>query len=73
LKEACNAISIIVTSLCQGYPRRASVKKEPAMVKMLEAIVEDSERSKSLLDLKLSTVCLLGFSGFFRADEVLNL
>jgi len=41
------------------------VKKEPATVKMLEAIVEDLEKSKSLLDLRLATACLLGFSGFF--------
>ena len=48
------------------------VKNEPATVKMLEAIVEDSEKSKSLSNLRLATACLLGFS-FFHADEVLNL
>ena len=45
------------------------VRKEPATVKMIEAIVEDSERPKSLSDLRLATACLLEFG----ADEVLNL
>jgi len=49
------------------------VKKEPMTVKMLEAIVEDAERSGSLSDLRLATACLLGFSGFMRAVEVLEL
>ena len=49
------------------------VKKEPATVEMLEAIVEDAERSGSLSDLRLATACLLGFSGFMRAAEVLEL
>ena len=40
------------------------VKKELATVEMLEAIVEDAERSGSLSDLRLATACLLGFSVF---------
>jgi len=60
VEEACNAISwqcrvafVGVTSLCQGYPGGVSacsmlakpvVKKEPATVEMLEAIVEDSDK-----------------------------
>ena len=49
------------------------VKKEPATVAMLESIVNSAERSGSLSDLRLATACLLGFSGFMRIDEVLNL
>ena len=49
------------------------VKKEPATVEMLEAIVEDAEKSGSLSDLQLATACLLGFSGFMCAVEVLEL
>jgi len=43
---------------------RPVVKKEPATVEMLEAIVNDADKSGSLSDLRLATVCLLGFSGF---------
>ena len=48
-------------------------KKEPVTIEMLEAIVDDAERSGSLSDLRLATACLLGFSGFMRAAEVLEL
>jgi len=49
------------------------VKKEPATVEMLEAIVDDAEKSGSLSDLRLATACLLDFAGFMRAAEVLEL
>ena len=49
------------------------VKKELATVEMLEAIVDDMEKSGSLSDLQLATACLLGFAGFMRAAEVLEL
>jgi len=42
-------------------------------VEMLEAIVEDAERSGSLSDLRLATACLLGFSWLMHAAEVLEL
>jgi len=48
-------------------------KKEPITVDMLEAIISDAERSGRLTDLRLATVCLLGFSGFLRFDELINL
>ena len=48
-------------------------KKEPVTVEMLKAIVDDAERSGSLSDLRLATACLLSFSGFMRAAEVLEL
>ena len=41
-------------------------------IEMLEAIVDNAERSGSLSDLKLATACLLGFSGFMQAAEVLE-
>ena len=40
---------------------------------MLEAIVDDAEKSGSLSDFRLAAACLLGFSGFLRISEVLNL
>jgi len=42
-------------------------------VKILERIVEDAEKSKSLSDLHLATACLLGFAGFLRFDELIKL
>jgi len=52
---------------------RPVVKKEPATVEMLEAIVDDGEKSGSLSDLRLATASLLGFAGFMRTAEVLEL
>ena len=52
---------------------RPVVKKEPATVEMLEAIVDNAEKSGSLSDLRLATASLLGFAGFMRASEVLEL
>ena len=52
---------------------RPVVKKEPATVEMLEAIVDNAEKSGSLSDLRLATASLLGFAGFMRAAEVLEL
>ena len=40
---------------------------------MLEAIVQDAKSSGSLSDLMLLTACLLGFAGFLRFDELINL
>ena len=42
-------------------------------MQMLEAIVKDADRSGTLLDLRLATACLLGFSGFLRFSELINL
>ena len=49
------------------------VRKEPVTVEMLNAIVQDAERSGSLSDLRLATACLLGFAGFLRFDELIHL
>ena len=49
------------------------VKKEPITVETLEAIVLDAEGSGTLADLRLATACLLGFSGFLRFSELINL
>jgi len=43
------------------------VKKEPVTVEMLEAMVRDTEESGTVCtfsDLRLTTACLLAFSGF---------
>ena len=49
------------------------VKKEPMTVEMLEAIVQDTDKSSHLADLRLATACLLGFSGFLQFDELMHL
>ena len=48
-------------------------KKEPITVEMLDAIVQDAERSGSLSDLRLATACLLGFAAFLRFYELIHL
>jgi len=49
------------------------VKKEPMTVEMLEAIVADANGSGTLSDLRLAAACLLGYAGFFRFQEIVNL
>ena len=51
---------------------KPTVKKEPITVEMLQAIVVDAQKSSSLSDLWLATVCLLGFSGFLHFSELIN-
>ena len=65
-----------VKATLEGWQRtlaRPVAKKDPVTVDMLEAIVADANRSGSLSDLRLATACLLGFSGFLRSGELLNL
>jgi len=65
-----------VRATLEGLQRtlaKPTTKKEPITVVMLEAIVSDAERSGRLTDLRLATACLLGFSGFLRFDELINL
>jgi len=40
---------------------------------MLEAVVQDARSSGHLSDLRLATACLMGFAGFLRSDELINL
>ena len=49
------------------------VKKEPVTVEMLEAIVADAHQSGTLMELRLATACVLGFAGFLRFNELVNL
>ena len=65
-----------VKAALEGLQRtlaKAVVKKEPVTTEMLEAIVLDAKSSGSLSDLRLATACLLGFAGFLRFDELINL
>ena len=49
------------------------VKNEPIILEILEAMVDDANKSCSLSDLHLVTACLLSFAGFLRFDEMINL
>ena len=42
-------------------------------MEMLNAIVQDAERSGTLSDLRLAMACLLGFAGFLWFDELIHL
>ena len=66
----------LVRATLEGLQRTLAnpiVKKEPITVEMLEAMVRDANSSGTLSDLRLITACLLGFSGFLRFDELINL
>ena len=67
---------LFVKATLEGLQRSLAkpvVKKEPITVETLEAIVLDAEGSGTLADLCLATACLLGFSGFLRFSELINL
>jgi len=49
------------------------VKKEPLTSEMIQSIVQNADRSGSLSDMRLATACLLGYAGFFRFSELVNL
>ena len=49
------------------------VKKSPATVEMLAAMVKDAQCSCALADLRLATACLLTFAGFLHSRELVGL
>ena len=49
------------------------MKKKLVTVEILDAIVQDAERSGTLPDLRLATTCLLGFASFMWFDELIHL
>ena len=86
-EEACNALSWVhsisglathplVNAMLSGIQRSLAkpvVKKEPMTIGMIEAVVRDAEQSGSLSDLRLATSCVLGYGGFFRFSELVDL
>ena len=55
--------------LCQGE----KTKKDPMPVEVLKEVVRKYGRNtSSLLDVRFTIVCLIGFAGFLRIDELLN-
>ena len=56
--------------LCPGK----TVKKEALPVHVIKDLVDEYCRNKqNLMDLRFVVICLLGFAGFFRIDEVLSI
>jgi len=49
------------------------LKKEPMTVEMIEAIVLDAEKTGLLSDMRLATACVLGYAGFLRFSELVEL
>ena len=47
-------------------------KKLPVTVDMLAAIVDDTERTGTLANLRLSAACLLSYAAFLRFDELVH-
>lgn len=73
-----NPCSDDLVKLClEGSKRMLSKpvnKKQPVTVEMLNKIVDKFGRdSATLSDLRICTLCLLGFSGFFRFSELSNI
>ena len=48
-------------------------KKAPVTPVMLEEMVKDAGKSRSLLDLRLVVACLLAYAGFLCFSELVNL
>ena len=65
-----------VRATLEGLKRacaRPVQKKVPFPPEMLQTIVQDSRKNNRLVNIRLATVCLLGFAGFFRYDELANI
>lgn len=52
---------------------RPTKKKEPVTADMLSKIVDTMEQQPSLTEVRTATICLLAYSGFLRADELIKL
>ena len=68
--------STFVKSTVQGLQRKLAkpvVIKLPVTVAMLEAIVDNAERSGSLADLRLAKACVVGYAAFLRFNELVHI
>ena len=61
------------SGLQQSPQAKPVYKKVPFSIEMIQAFVQDTKRNNSLANIRLATVCLLGFSGFLRYDELGNI
>lgn len=73
--DPCN--SPVVIQLLESAKRILSVpvkKKEPVTPEVIQRLVAHyGSASASLADLRLLTLCVLGYAGFFRFDELVQL
>ena len=67
--------SPFVRATLEGLQRllaKPTVKKSPITPAMLDEMVKDTAKSRSLADLRLVTACLLAYAGFLRFNELIN-
>ena len=60
----------------EGVIRKLSkpaVAKEPLTPEIIQKIVQAYGTGTNLLDLRFVTMCLLGYAGFLRFDELVNI
>ena len=53
--------------------KKGSNKKEPFTVEIIKKLVEIFGDSQNLIELRFLVLCILGFSGFFRISELLDI
>ncbi|XP_057308096.1 integrase/recombinase xerD homolog [Hydractinia symbiolongicarpus] len=52
---------------------KTSYRKEPFIIEILNDLVERYGTSQNLIHLRFLLIAILGFAGFFRTSELLNL
>lgn len=68
--------SFLVWGVLQGAKRLLAKpvnKKEPISAKILARLVDQFGRSNSLYDKRIVTMCLIGYAGFLRFSEIVNI
>lgn len=74
LPDPCK--SVLVKQIRQGVIRQVSKPvepKEPLKPEDIKRIVQVYGSGQNLLDLRFVTMCLLGYAGFLRFDELVNI
>ena len=68
--------SPFIHSIVEGMKRELAMsvhKKFLMTIEILKAIVGDTKRNVSLVNIQLASACLLAFAGFLRFDELANI
>ena len=68
--------SSLVKQVKEGVIRilsKPAVAKEPLTPEIIQKIVQAYGTGTNLLDLRFVTMCLLGYAGFMRFDELVNI
>ena len=62
-----------LTALClRSCVLDLRVKKAPFTADILKRIADDAQADKSLANIRLATMCLIGFAGFFPYSKLAN-